>query len=451
MRYVGSCLLGSVLALAILAALGARSTVAGAATGCASPESEARRAEQNTAYLPDCRAYELVTPPGGAAQQQGVFTEGGRSAVEGGALTWFSYYPPPGFAGAGLHFLSRRRASGWSTEAVIPPLSTGSTGGFECSATVYFSEDLLQGVLQDGRQAIGPAQGNKESCGRNEPSLIAVPQASALEGRGLQVEPEGFQNLFLHDTAGSLYQPINLTPTSVVGADAWLQGASADFSHVVFSEEAKLSAGAPGGKPLYEWADGAVHLVSVRPDGTPVAGEIVDDTDESLGASEYDGPGAYRHSVSHDGTRVIFEDGGDLFVRINADQDAEVRDAADASQCGAKACTIQIDASQASGPGGGGQFFTGTEDGSTIFFTDGEAAKLTSDTEAGSGQNLYAFEVDTGKLTDLTSRQPQASVLGLVGFGEESGIYHLYFAAEGVLASEPNVDGEQPQAGKANL
>jgi hypothetical protein len=451
MQQVRHYALGIVATIALAAGLGGNSTPAGAATGCASPETEARRAEQNSTYLPDCRAYELVTPPGAAAQQQTNQTEGGRAAAAGGALTWFSFYPPPGFSGAGMHFLSKRSSTGWQTEAVIPPLSTGSTGGFECSANMYYSEELTQGVLEDGRQAIGRAQSNPESCSRNEPPLIDEQQASTLEGEGLQAEPEGFQNLFMHEPATSLYKPINLTPKGVVPADAWFQGASADFSHVVFSDEAKLTAGAPSGEAIYEWVGARVHLISVLPSGTAVAGAVVDGAEPEPKPLMFNGSAPYRHAVSQDGTRVIFEAGGDLFVRVNAARDAEVHDAVAASECGANACTIHLDASHANGPGGGGRFLAASEDGSRIFFTDSDAAQLTGDTEAASGQNLYEYDVETGNLTDLTPHQSQAGVLGLTAFGEEAGVYRLYFVAEGALTTEPNVESDVAQPGKPNM
>ena len=52
-------------------------------------------------------------------------------------------------------------------------------------------------------------------------------------------------------------------------ADAFFMGASADLSHVVFSEGTPLTANAPAGgvEDLYEWDEGVVRLLTVLPDG----------------------------------------------------------------------------------------------------------------------------------------------------------------------------------------
>jgi hypothetical protein len=96
--------------------------------------------------------------------------------------------------------------------------------------------------------------------------------------------------------------------------------------------------------------------------------------------------------------------------------------------------TVPLDASQAGGSGGGGSLVSVTADGSQVLFSDdapSTGAGLTSDTVAGSGKNLYSYDLTTGKLTDLTpgTHAELKSVLGV----SEDGSY-IYFEALGSLA-----------------
>ena len=85
------------------------------------------------------------------------------------------------------------------------------------------------------------------------------------------------------------------------------------------------------------------------------------------------------------------------------------------------------------GPGGGGSYQVASADGSVVFFTDADTAGLTANTVAGSGANLYAYNVAAGTLTDTTGGQSAAQVDGVVG-SQRNGSY-VYFVAEGALAS----------------
>ena len=68
-----------------------------------------------------------------------------------------------------------------------------------------------------------------------------------------------------------------------------------------------------------------------------------------------------------------------------------------------------------------------------MFFTDADTAGLTANTVAGSGTNLYAYNVAGGTLTDMTGGQSAAEVDGVVGTSGNGS--YVYFVAEGVLAS----------------
>ena len=392
---------------------------------------EAVRAEQSSSPLPECRAYELVSPPGAVpyvapdGNIKGA-RAGERFSAGDGAISWFSYYPPPGLSSESKFLLSTRDASGWKSQDVMPPQSTSSGEFLGCSGYLYFSTDLTKGVLADGH----------EQCPRNAPPLV-------------ENEPEGFTNLFLHDFATGSYGLVNVTPSTEAPAAAELQDVSTDFTHVVFSESARLTPSAPSGEVLYEWVAGRVHIVSVLPDGTAVPGELVDSASETREGSAFTGFAPFVHSVSADGRRVIFESSGNLYVRENAEMEQSPLSPGGKCLEPRMACTVQIDASATGGLGGGSTFIAATAQGTNVFFTDGGVKKLTSDTVGSSGQNLYEFNVETGKLKDLTPFAT-AKGLGFVGLGEEGSAWHLYIAAEGAFG-EANAEGRQAQLDTPNL
>lgn len=415
--------------------------------------------------LPDCRAYELVTPPDKDAGEpraivvgslepttlQGI--EGMQASTSGDGLAWSSEYPLPGSPSIGLQYLSSRGPDGWSSENVIPPQSVEN--GVNCptfAAMADYSPDLSRGVLADGYGQPGSFKGEGLDCGHDEPRLVPG-------------EPEGFQNLFLRNNDASSYQLVNVTPPGApapkLGAGNGFQyfpasflGGSSDLSHVVFEEELPLTAGGPEGDDLYEWSNGVVHLVSVLPDGTPIANATL--ASATKDTSREEATGAFlpfnmanvRHAVSGDGSRVFFEAAGDLYVRENAEQPQSPLGVHGECTVSSDACTVQVDASRAAGPGGGGRFMAASEDGSKVFFEDADSAGLTGDTVASSGENLYEYDVRSGVLRDLTGSAGEAKVDGVSGASEDGS--YVYFVAEGALAANTTA-GRAAVAGQPNL
>lgn len=400
-----------------------------------------------SANLPDCRAYELVSVAGTepyfdtfdqasnirAASSGAGATYRTQASISGERIAFYSSAAPPGTVSDGPYYMATRTAAGWSTEDLIPPESVAS--GFACfsSYTPTFSADLAKAILADGWGQ------DERQCGREEPLLVAG-------------EPRGFQNLFVRNSEADSYQLVDVTPPAVVPDDAWVQTGSADLSHVVFEEEAKLTPQAPvgAGNDLFEWANGVVRFVTILPDGTPVRGTLAATHEHHLEGRTTDYPTnpTFTHAVSADGSRVFFYANGNLYVREHADREQSPLDGKGDCVDPAKACTAQVDAAQAGGPGGGATFMWASADGSKVFFTDDAAAGLTSDTVAGSAQNLYQYDVETGQLTDLTPAG-QAAVLGVSGTSEDGS--YVYFVAEGVLSAAANSAGRSAIAGQPNL
>jgi hypothetical protein len=323
-----------------------------------------------SANLPDCRAYELVMPsskngaqpdlskggngPGELNLHETLKNNRAAADAEGDSnrLAFWAEDVLPGSQSAGFDYVATRGAAGWSAQNVFPPIDSYA---FKCPENALeravYSEDLSTAIIK--------AESAGHLCGV-DPELV-------------NGEPRGVENYFVRDNTTGVYQLVDAPESGVEGfvaATPSLLGESPDLSRIVFREEAILTRGAPAGADdLYEWSAGHVELVTVLPDGTPVAGSYV------------------KNGISADGSCVFFTAGGSLYARVDGRE------------------TLRLDESQAGGPGGGGAFVKASHDGSVVLFTDGDAARLTADTVAGSGTNLYRYDAAAPagqRLTDLT-------------------------------------------------
>ena len=382
-----------------------------------------------SARLPDCRAYELVTPPVESSSQfdTGLFADTSMAAADGEAVTLRSFEPQPGAPTGGYYYVGTRGAGGWSAEDIMPIESYDGVICQDFKVTYAYSEQLTKDVIETGGASRASSRGhveNAESCNPEGRQVVSG-------------EPVGYENLVVRDNATGTYQLVNVPPPGVTPADARFQAASADLSHVIFTETSPLAEGAIYGvENLYEWDEGAVRLVSVLPDGTAVPGALAART----GSSEREGV------VSSDGSHVLFTYGGAFYDRIDGQR------------------TVQVDEKQGgSGLSGGGSFEAATSDGSKVFFLD--ESKLTADSTAESKEpDLYECALPEGaskcELTDLTVAPAggHADVLRVTPLGRDDSSY-VYFEAEGVLASNTrefmNSEGktvvEGAEAGKENL
>ena len=435
--------------------------------------------------LPDGRAYELVStlkatevyPPVEGQNQSDNSTAGEyygpndgayRVAENGDAVAYAGDPPTSGVGGTGNkgnglgnQYLSKRSSLGWQASDIEPAVS-----GSGVQVLQGFSSDLSVALLFGGDPQFTPSHGGPSNCGEH-------------------------QTLFEY-TAGAYSALIKATSTS---ENCYATGAaiSADDSHVLFqapfayTPEAALPAEF-GEKDLYDSVKGLLHLVNVLPNGEPESqpdatfGSPVETGTTGNGVYDFD------HVVSTDGSRVFWTrlEGNSanathfgefrlraLYVREN---DAQPQSKVVGEHCTepARACTIEVDAAEAGaeGPGGGGRFWTANDDGSKVFFTDCNRLTVNSTavtssgcTQVGepsyepvggkpAGNDLYEYDVDSGRVSDL-SVDPNstdalgADVQGVVGIG--GGGSYVYFAANGVLTAGPNAEGREPVAGQPNL
>lgn len=410
----------------------------------ASCANEAIRADQGAGALalPECRAYELVSPGSTPlADSTGDVRFGVKAADDGNAMAYFSYYPFPGAPSSGWFFRARRGGGGWSLEGMSPQVLPGAAEKVICEATeLNYSQDLFTSVLRIGREIQEEYPGD---------SFCARPEEEVVAG-----EPLGFANLLRRGAPGAPYELVNLTPPSAAPANAQFQDASDDLSHIVFGEEAQLTPEAPAGYNLYLWVAGALRLVSFLPAGTPVRGDLAGATqhlDATVGTvgGTYTGTAPFTNAVSSDGERVFFYANGNLYLRENAGQQPTAAGPCSEAEPD-RACTLQIDVSRGAGNSGGGVFQYASADGGRVFFT--AESQLTFPSSAAAGKPaLYEYDVGSRALADRTlGGAAGADVRGFSGAAEDGS--RLYFVAKGALTGlEENAQGEVAQSGQPNL
>ena len=404
------------------------------------PKNAARRAEQPDAKdLPDCRAYEIVSPAetGGSDATNGVYV---RAAASGGAITYGSRgaFAEPASALYNSQLLSRREPERdrWSTRSINPPYEADQSGedasGYKGA---FFTADLTEGLVE------------------TDIPLTSAPEAA----------PAGLPEMYLADLASgapSSYRLVSELPPSEAeytephqsgGLEGvYALGASGDLSHVVFS----TSSGAGQFGPMHEWVNGQVGFVAVSNDG-----EVWKSARLGNGAPRL--PVEYQdvwRAVSENGERVIIGNEGQLYMREHGvEQEQSALNAKKECTEPAKACTVQVDAAEegAPGPSGGGRYWGASVEGERVFFTDEN--KLTTNSTAESGDpDLYEYDTEPGhvygRLTDLTVAEAggHANVQGVMQISEDGS--DVYFVAKGVLTgAEENQHHEKATSEEDNL
>ena len=361
--------------------------------------------------LPDCRAYEQVTP----VQKDGTNPSGGTDLVQasplGDRISFVVLADMPGATGTAtfpLFLASRSESEGWSSQGLLLPTPPGGS-----AEVAGWSEDLSETVSF------------------------------------AQLAGDSARSLYLRGSVSGVYQRV--VPGS--GFEVmYPAGFSADRSQLIFeTDEPLLPNAAPGKTNLYELNNGALSLAGVLSDAecaalslpsgcAPPAGSFAGPYNWQASFSQTQSGGATRGyytagTISSDGSRVFFTAGGtgQLYVRENG------------------ATTIRVSASQrtVSDPSGPkpAAFMAATPDGSKVFFTSCE--KLTNDstavstgasscTEGAQGQDLYEYDLGSGALLDLTVDSNAgdahgAAVQGVLGVSADGS--YVYFVANGVLPS----------------
>ena len=399
---------------------------------------EALRAEDDSTALPDCRAYEMVSPD---------YTSGfnvNTDKVGAGILIASSF----GVFGGGENntaltseYQFARTPSGWTTTPLDPPASQ-----FPQNKTVIeaYSSDLRSSVASYGTATPGSTLTPEEEFYLRDPSGHFTAVGPAI--------PAGTPR------AGEVH-----------GAEvvSTVRGASADLSHLLFeSKELEKGLPWPGLETFFERDSLFEYAGTGNSAPTPVAvkggagsQELISQCGADLGGLLNSGGSRYG-AVSASGETVFFsaapggcegknsltgkEETGqgppveEIYARLHASETVAISEPTPAD---CEACQ--------EGSPAPATFLAASQDGSKILFST-EQELLPGNP----GDNLYLYDFDAPdpheKLTAI-SHLPSgeaAAVQGLVTASPD--LSHIYFVAQGVLSGS-NAEGRSPVEQQDNL
>jgi hypothetical protein len=332
-------------------------------------------------FLPDNRAYELVSPPGKSGSDVMASSGRVRAAVDGGAATFASLGGFGDVQGSGVAFdyMARRTGtpgtSGWVTHPLNPRQPAS----------------MLLATLKGGDSYYDGEFTPNLGCG-------VYDSVRPLPGIGTPADiPNLYRRDDLLDPGPGSYALLTVPLVPVDPAFVLSLGVavSDDCSHVLFQSRLNLVPEASGSGPkLYEWVDGTLRLAGILPDGNPAPESVA-----GLGAGSY-----MLGMLSADGSRVFFSSGGNAYMRVDG------------------TTTVQLNA---------------TLPGASLWIVsaDGSHAVLTS------GNDLYLVDTNAPASPPTLISPDDApsdghSIAGVVGVSADGGSVY-FFAAGQLVADEP--------------
>jgi hypothetical protein len=368
------------------------------------------------AQLPDCRAYEMVSPleknNGDVRAMRdvpGFSTAVSQSAADGNGMTYSSYRSygePAGAPYVSQYLASRDPSTGWSSEAIDVAQNSLGTVGFNLENPYKaFSEDLCQSWLVVASEPLLTENATpgyhelyrRDGCGE-EPSY------EALTGVEPNVEPKGF--------------------------NPELQGSSADGKAAILRVKDNLAEGAVSGFWQAYYADeGVLHALCILPSGAPSGANCSGGTGGSASFNSLHRLASVNNALSADGSRAYWTDSGlgvehesgpgAIYLRLNpADPESANKDGK--GNCvpeAGKACTLPVSGTKTTKAS---YFLGASEDGSKALF------KVTEGTLEG---DLYEFKL--GKSSGSSSLIA-GEVIGVAAASED--LSRIYFVSEEALA-----------------
>jgi hypothetical protein len=397
--------------------------------------------------LPAGRVYELVSP----VYKNGYGTNAIAAVAPNGESVAFkskgAFAGDPDNEPLSNSYLSRRGEAGWSTMPVNPP-----TASLPFSAVGDFS-GTLESSLSAG--TAGSSYQNSFYTGTEFEFL--------LHSSG---SPDTAANFAL---AGVALEKLDHKP--ILGAVSY-EGASPDFSHLVFGEaDAEPLLPGAGGKAAYGLYDletqsaggtPGLRLVGLNNQGKALSPEC----NVGLGAST--GRTSSLNAVAGNGEEIFFTTGAaseggrecakrqQLFVRLGGSKTIEVSRPL-SSKCVEVPCLAEVPSAAERSQV---EFQGASEDGSRVFFTTAQPL-VPGDTD--SGNDLYmasigcaAAEVgcepskrEVTSLVQVSHGSEPAALQGVMTVASDGS--RAYFVAHGVLSAGTNSEGSAPTKGADNL
>ena len=357
--------------------------------------------------LPDCRAYELVTP--GSGKNGATFRNLGSDAptvkleVGSGAAEAMIYNGTSAFGGSlgsqsGTDYYSvQRGADGWVTTDRNGPAADYTYDG--SVVTPIASADATK-LLYDFGAPLSQA------------FFIGEPNGSFV---------------------GTVALPSSAEATNLKGASSFLNTivAQADGGHSI------QIVGAGGSSP------------QLYPLGIGDDGQVISDCATALGSvGHLHEPVTNFHAISESGETVFFTAEGhaepgcpsrtQVYAQIDATQAVDI---SEPSSTDCPTCETALAAQR------NATFQGASADGSKVFFTTQQ--QLFS---GQTSENIYeySFAAEAGHKISLVSvGSSEPKVQGVVRISDDGS--HVYFVAQGVLTSVKNSGGQEAQAGADNL
>jgi hypothetical protein len=338
-----------------------------------------------SAHLPDCRAYEKITPAekNGGNAFTGIVFDDDQIYFPVGA----SFLEEDTWVGSAAYYMTSRGADAWTLRS-----------GWQGAHT-----DIVNTNLDDTQDTIeGPAP--------------LLPSDTDLKGDVYTRGPAGLRLI----STGSL--------SGDPGEGSRYAGQSDDGSHILFETTEHLEAedsGRTQGVQLYERVGNETRVVGLDSDGNPIS-----DSGAVLGngaTNPIASPSGSSNAVSADGSRVFFESpdpftfqNTQLYARINGEETIDVS----ASECTRQAPEPLCGEPQPV------TFQGAPKDGSRVYFTT--AGQLVNG-DLDESIDLYEYDLEAEALTRVSGgtggTAENAQVEGVVAFLRSGAAFTSWLSA----------------------